>query len=97
MANIKISGAPYPFALQIGTPNGTEVFAADQTVGGKLQTVSLTVAKLFGGLQVAGWGVPTGAAVVTNFPGGGPATLAQCSTAIAKIITDLKTFGMYGA
>lgn len=47
--------------------------------------------------QVTGWGTPTGASVVANFPGGGPATLAQCSNAIAKIITDLKAFGLYGA
>lgn len=47
--------------------------------------------------QVTGWGTPTGASVVASFPGGGPATLAQCSNAIAKIITDLKALGIYGA
>jgi hypothetical protein len=47
--------------------------------------------------QVTGWGTPTGNAVVANFPGGGPATLAQCSQAIAQIIHDLKAFGLYGA
>lgn len=46
--------------------------------------------------QVAGWGTPTGGAAVSNFPGGGPATLAQCSTAIAEIIAVLKAFGLLG-
>ena len=46
--------------------------------------------------QVTGWGTPTGAAVVANFPGA-TATLVQCSNVIAKLITDLKAFGLYGA
>lgn len=45
--------------------------------------------------QVTGFGAPTGAAVIANFPGA-TATLVQCSTAIAKIITDLKAIGLYG-
>lgn len=47
--------------------------------------------------QTSGWGTPTGASVVTNFPGAGPATLAQCSETLAQIIQDLKTLGLYGA
>lgn len=46
--------------------------------------------------QVTGWGTPTGAAVVASFPGAS-ATLVQCSEVIAKLITDLKAFGLYGA
>lgn len=46
--------------------------------------------------QVVGWGTPTGAAVQSNFSGTA-ATLVQCSAAIAKIITDLKAIGIYGA
>lgn len=46
--------------------------------------------------QVTGWGTPTGASVVANFPGA-TATLVQCSNVIAKLITDLKAFGLYGA
>ena len=46
--------------------------------------------------QVTGWGTPTGAAVVTNF-NGASGTLVNCTNAIAKIITDLKAFGLYGA
>jgi len=45
--------------------------------------------------QVTGWGSPTGAGVVASFPGA-TATLAQCSQAIAQIITDLKAMGRYG-
>jgi hypothetical protein len=45
----------------------------------------------------AGWGTPTGPGVVTNFPGGGPATLAQCSNAIAMLITVMKQYGILAA
>lgn len=44
--------------------------------------------------QVTGWGTPTGAGVIANFPGGS-ATLAQCSEVIAQILTDLKAMGRY--
>lgn len=47
--------------------------------------------------QTTGWGTPTGTGVIANFPGGGPATLAQCSQALAQIIKDMKTLGLYGA
>lgn len=46
--------------------------------------------------KVTGWGVPTGPVVVNNFSGSA-ATLLQCSNAIAKILTDLKALGLYGA
>jgi hypothetical protein len=46
--------------------------------------------------QTTGWGTPTGPLVVNNFSGSA-ATLVQCSNAIAKIITDLKALGLYGA
>lgn len=46
--------------------------------------------------QVTGWGTATGAAVQNNFAGAS-APLATCSAAIAKIITDLKAVGIYGA
>ncbi len=46
--------------------------------------------------QKTGFGTPTGAGVLANFPGA-TATLAQCSQAIAEIITDLKALGLYGA
>lgn len=46
--------------------------------------------------KVTGWGTPTGASVQSNFSGAA-ATLPQCSAAIAKIITDLKALGLYGA
>lgn len=46
--------------------------------------------------QIAGWGTPTGPAIVANFSGAA-ATLVNCSNAIAKIITDLKAWGLYAA
>jgi hypothetical protein len=46
--------------------------------------------------QITGWGTPTGASIQNNFAGGA-ATLATLGAAVAKIITDLKTFGLYGA
>ena len=43
----------------------------------------------------SGWGLPTGGAVVTNFPGA-TATLAQCSSVLAQLITILKTARILG-
>lgn len=47
--------------------------------------------------QVTGFGTPTGGTVVANFPGAGPATLAQCSNTIAEILLILKGLGIIGA
>lgn len=47
-------------------------------------------------VRSAGWGTPTGPAKLASFPGAS-ATLVQCSAAIAQIITDLKSLGLYGA
>ena len=44
----------------------------------------------------SGWGVPTGNTPVAGFPGA-TATLIQCGVAIAQIITDLKTMGIYSS
>lgn len=46
--------------------------------------------------NTSGWGTPTGATVVANFPGAS-ATLVQCSEAIAAIINALKAQGNLGA
>lgn len=51
---------------------------------------------LYGNAALAaqnGWGIPTGNAVVTNFPGA-TATLLQTSTALAEIINVLKQAGI---
>lgn len=48
-------------------------------------------------VKVTGFGTPAGPGVIANFPGGGPATLAQCSTTIAEILVILKSKGMIGA
>jgi hypothetical protein len=44
--------------------------------------------------QASGVGTPTGASILTNFPGAS-ATLAQTSAAVAKLIADLKAAGFY--
>lgn len=46
--------------------------------------------------QVTGFGTPTGAAVIANF-NGAAATLAQCSSTIAELITIMKAAGLIGA
>jgi hypothetical protein len=45
--------------------------------------------------QLSGVGTPTGASIVTNFPGGS-ATLAQTSAAVAALIAELKAAGVLG-
>jgi hypothetical protein len=47
-------------------------------------------------VPIAGWGTPTGPAVVNNFSGGA-ATLVNCSNAIAEIINQLKALGLFSA
>lgn len=44
---------------------------------------------------LTGWGTPTGAAVIANFPGA-TATLAQTSSVVAQIIATLKANGIFG-
>lgn len=48
------------------------------------------------GGQSTGYGTPTGAAKVANFPGA-TATLVQCSNMIAQIVSELKTRGIFAA
>jgi hypothetical protein len=45
---------------------------------------------------LGGWGSPTGAAIISGFPGAS-ATLAQTSSVVAQIIATLKSNGIYGA
>ena len=64
-------------------------------------TVSPTGALSFyngasGWAQLSGWGSPTGAAVVSNFPGA-TATLLQCSEALAYVIGCLKALGAFAS
>jgi hypothetical protein len=47
-------------------------------------------------LPLTGFGTPTGASMLTNFPGG-TATLAQCSAMIAEIVTLLESAGLLAA
>lgn len=74
--------------LQVRISGGTSKLTVD-TTGIGLNGNS-TVGK------VTGFGTPTGTGVIANFPGA-TATLAQCSQAIAQLITDLKNLGVYGA
>ena len=46
--------------------------------------------------QITGYGTPTNAGRISNFPGSS-ATLAQCGQQISQLIIDLKTHGLLGA
>lgn len=46
--------------------------------------------------QAAGFGTPTGASTITNFPGA-TASLAQTSATVAQLIVQLKAAGILGA
>lgn len=48
------------------------------------------------GRQSTGYGTPTGAAKIANFPGA-TATLTQCSNMIAQIVSELKERGIFSA
>lgn len=96
----------------VGTTNGGElVFGTSNNFSSGITNVALTID--FNGkaafsaaigvnnatppAQVAGWGTPTGASVEANFAAGSGQTMAVISAAVAKIITDLKAFGIYAA
>lgn len=89
-------GTPNGINFNIGIGGATKVTVAS-TTGATSLTGPLGVNGAAPPAQVTGWGTPTGASVVTNFPGAGPATLAQCSNAIAELITILKSYGLIGA
>lgn len=89
-----LAGVVGAHALELFTNNSIRVIIASGgavTVNGNLSCNGVTPPA-----QITGWGTATGATVVANFPGA-TATLAQCSGVIAKLITDLKAFGLYGA
>lgn len=87
--------------------NGTTTALILQTSGGTALTIAANGNATFAGslsmngnasyAGMSGWGTPTGSSAVANFPGGGPATLAQCSTAVSALITILKNFGLIQA
>lgn len=72
-------------------------------LGGKTLSVGLSSGTgtlgLFGATAVpgpqGGWGTPTGAVTVANFPGA-TATLLQTSEALAQLLTYLKSLGILG-
>lgn len=61
--------------------------------GNVTMTGTLGINGAVGSGASSGWGAPTGAAVVANFPGA-TATLVQCSNVIAALINGLKNFGL---
>jgi hypothetical protein len=86
------SGNTYPTTTNIVNSTINAITPASGTIlGGPLGLNGAT-----GPADLGGWGVPTGAGVVTNFSGSA-ATLAQTSEAVAQIITTLKLLGLYGS
>jgi hypothetical protein len=89
-------------AFTISSNNaGSQILSIDQS--GDLSISGFANATLYkvGNTQVVGapktgYGTPTGATQVTNFPGA-TATLLQCGEQIAQIITDLKSHGLLAA
>lgn len=45
--------------------------------------------------KLTGWGAPTGAALLANYPGA-TATLAQTTPVVAQLIATMEAFGLYG-
>lgn len=95
------SGADYGQVSNVGTQVWGLGYGSNQSVlgGTALQwgtTPSIGFLGASPAAQITGWGTPTGASIQNNFAGGA-ATLATLGAAVAKLITDLKTFGLYGA
>ena len=74
----------------------------NDATGDPLQTALTKVNTNFAALNAlvtttsAGWGTPTNASVIGNFPGSA-ATLAQCGQAISELILVLKAAGLLSA
>jgi hypothetical protein len=69
MANVKISGAPVPFALPTGAAlTGTEWVPMDQTVGGVITTIRAQ-ASAIAALASVGFAAPTAQVGLTAIPG----------------------------
>lgn len=74
----------------------------NDATGDPLQTALTKVNSNFAALNAlattssAGWGTPTNASVIANFPGSA-ATLAQCGQAISELILVLKVAGLLSA
>lgn len=90
-AGTSVINAQAGLTLSINDLSAAAITSTGITITGRLGINNVTPPA-----QVTGWGTPTGASVVANFPGA-TATLAQCSAVIAKLITDLKALGLYGA
>lgn len=97
VADATLAGAANNFGFASNVPAAANNYAffssttAQSKLGGPLGVNNTTPPA-----KVTGFGTPTGTGVINNFPGA-TATLAQCSQAIAQLITDLKNIGFYGA
>lgn len=101
--DMQLTSTPsYPSAAQYGcvvlsaTAGGQPGISLGGALAIGISGVSPAVG-LFGASPAVGpqstWGTPTNGSVVANFPGT-TATLTQCSTAIAELITYLKQIGV---
>lgn len=82
-------------SLALNTQEANAPIVLQSSGGIKFVASDLGIA-FFGGSQVgqtAGFGTPTGASVVTNFPGA-TATLVQTSTEVAELVAILKAYGL---
>ena len=73
--------------------------AVGTTTGTVLGTTALQKLGFWGAAaiaQIVGYGTPTGASLLTNFPGA-TATLAQQTAAFAQLLLNLKSMGLIGA
>jgi hypothetical protein len=96
------AGTPY---LQVATAAATSYLSFLTQSAERLRITAAGTAQFINAIgvnnvappaQVTGFGTPTGAAVIANFPGA-TATLVQCSNTIAELITVLKAIGFLGA
>lgn len=83
-------GGAFAKSLTVGGTAANFVNVANATGAYKINGTQVV------GPQITGYGTPTGASKLINFPGA-TATLAQCSAMIAQLITDFKTHGSLGA
>lgn len=95
MATLRISGFPVGISLQPAlTVNGTELLPADQTVGGILQTVNVSIAQLLGGATAINYA--TGALTVGSASLATPLTVGGAATSGGVTLTISNTSTLSG-
>ena len=91
------SGYTMTYGIACAGPGSTTGIIQGNTIyGATVAPITANAPTQVPPAQLTGWGSPTGAGVINNFPGAS-ASLEQTSETVAQIIITLQALGIYGA